>query len=52
MMDAATILASIALALSALLPFGVAAQSLTDYAENKIVDALMRGNRGRVGDLT
>lgn len=38
-----TILASLALALSALLPFGAAAQSLTDYAENKIVDALMRG---------
>lgn len=38
-----TILASLALAISALLPFGVAAQSLTDYAENRIVDALMRG---------
>lgn len=36
-------LASLALALSAFLPIGVAAQSLTDYAENKIVDALMRG---------
>lgn len=38
-----TILASLALALSAFLPIGAAAQSLTDYAENKIVDALMRG---------
>ena len=38
-----TILASLALAISALLPIGAAAQSLTDYAENRIVDALMRG---------
>lgn len=38
-----TILAGLALALSALLPIGAAAQSLTDYAENRIVDALMRG---------
>lgn len=38
-----TILASLALALSALLPFGVAAQSLTDYAENRLIDAVFRG---------
>lgn len=38
-----TILASLALALSALLPFGAAAQSLTDYAENRLIDAVFRG---------
>lgn len=37
-----TILASLALALSALLPIGAAAQSLTDAAENAIVDAVFR----------
>lgn len=36
-------LAAILLALAALLPVAAPAQSLTDYAENKIVDALMRG---------
>lgn len=36
-------LASLALALSALLPFGAAAQSLTDYAENRLIDAVFRG---------
>lgn len=38
-----TILASLALALSALLPIGAAAQSLTDYAENRLIDAVFRG---------
>lgn len=38
-----TILASIALALSALLPMTAAAQSLTDYAENRLIDAVFRG---------
>ncbi|MGE3596648.1 MAG: hypothetical protein AB7N70_13955 [Dehalococcoidia bacterium] len=38
-----TILASAALAFAALLtPLGVSAQALTDYAENKIVDAVFR----------
>ena len=37
------ILASLALALSAFLPIGAAAQSLTDYAENKLIDAVFRG---------
>ncbi len=36
-------LASLALAFAASLPMGVQAQSLTDYAENKIVDAVFRG---------
>lgn len=36
-------LASLALALSALLPIGAAAQSLTDYAENRLIDAVFRG---------
>ena len=38
-----TILASLALALSALLPMTAAAQSLTDYAENRLIDAVFRG---------
>lgn len=37
------ILASLALALSFLLPMGVQAQSLTDAAENAIIDAVLRG---------
>ncbi len=36
-------LASLALALAVSLPMGVQAQSLTDYAENKVVDAMFRG---------
>lgn len=38
-----TILASLVLALSALLPINVPAQSLTDYAENRLIDAVFRG---------
>ena len=38
------ILASLALALSTLLtPLAAQAQALTDYAENKLVDAVFRG---------
>jgi hypothetical protein len=36
-------IAALMLAFASLLPFQAAAQSLTDYAENKLVDALLRG---------